>query len=314
MVEAGVVFRAMADGTRQRVLQVLQGQELSVTELVEVLGQPQSTVSRHLKVLRESGLLQERKDGPSSLCTVASGSGGDATELGPMILGWVAEQPLPGPLRSRLDALLARRRRTSDDFFDRVGREWDRLREESFGATFHVEALNQLIPRYGCVADVGFGTGYLLPILARRFERVIGVEPVDRMIEIARHRLDRAGTENVEIRRGDLTNLPMDGHSVDLAIAMLVVHHVPSPRAALAELARVLKPAGRVLIVEQETHDAATFHERMQDRWWGFDRIEFAGWLRSAGFSNVVVRDLPVVGAADAPDLFVASAILRTTT
>ena len=314
MVQAGMVFRAMADGTRQRVLQVLQGQELSVTELVEVLGRPQSTVSRHLKVLRESGLLQERKDGPSSLCRVASAPSGEAAGLGGLILGWIAEQPLPGPLRSRLDAVLARRRRTSDDFFDRVGREWDQLREESFGVTFHVEALHQLIPRYDCVADVGFGTGYLLPILARRFERVIGVEPVERMIEIARHRLKRAGTGNVEIRRGDLTNLPMDEQSVDLAIAMLVVHHVPSPRAALAELARVLKPGGRVLIVEQDAHDAAAFHERMQDRWWGFDRDEFAGWLGSAGFIDVAVRDLPVAGAADAPDLFVATAILRTLT
>lgn len=308
MVQAGAVFRAMADGTRQRVLQVLQGQELSVSELVEVLGQPQSTVSRHLKVLREAGLLQERKDGPASLCSAVCGSNGDAAELGGLLFGWIAEQPLPASIRLRLEGVLARRRRSSDAFFHGVGQEWDRLREESFGTTFHLEALLPLIPRFGCVADVGFGTGYLLPILARRFERVIGVEPVERMIEIARHRLDRAGADNVEVRRGDLSNLPIDGQSVDLAISMLVLHHVPSPQAALAELFRVLRPAGRVLIVEQEAHDAAAFHERMQDRWWGFDRSEFAGWLRSAGFSGVEVSDLPAVGAADAPGLFVAAA------
>lgn len=308
MVQANAIFRAMADGTRQRVLQVLQGQELSVSELVEVLGQPQSTVSRHLKVLREAGLLEERKDGPASLCRAVPGGNGDSGGLGSMIHGWVAQQPLPGPIRTRLESIIARRS-GDGDFFERVGREWDTLREESFGGTFHLDALGELIPRLTCVAEIGFGTGYLLPVLARRFDRVIGVEPAQGMIDIARLRVERAGATNVEIRRGELGRLPLDDRSVDLAISMLVLHHVSAPREALVELARVIRPGGRVLIVEQDAHDAPTFHERMRDRWWGFERETFADWLERAGFSNVTIRDLPAAGAAaDAPGLFVALA------
>ncbi len=304
-----VIFKAMADGTRQRTLAVLRRHELSVSELVEALNQPQSTVSRHLRILREAGLIHDRRDGSTVLYSVPDPArNGHAHDLNARLLEWVADQPLAASVESRLEAVMRKRSDMSRRFFDRIGRQWDALRVESFGPSFHLEAFVALLPQTWTVLDVGTGTGYLLPILARHFERVIGVEPVDNMLEAARHRVDHHGNGNVELRRGDLAQLPLAAASVDLALAVLVLHHVPAPRAALAELYRVVHDGGSILVVEQTAHQSESFRERMQDRWWGFDADEFAGLVASVGFSEVRSHSLTTVERADdAPDLFIVT-------
>ena len=310
-MEPEIVFKAMADPTRRRMLKLLQGRELSVSELVEVLARPQSTVSRHLKRLQNAGLLRDRHQGTTTLYSVpaqTNGQVGDVGNLSRRLLGWAAEQALPRSIDARLGAVLDRRRERSERFFDRVGRYWDQLREESFGISFHIEALLNLLPRGWTVADIGAGTGYLLPVLARRFKHLIAVEPVDRMLEVARHRIEPLGLDNVDLRKGDLAQLPIEDVAVDLAVAMLVLHHVPSPLDALAELHRIVRPGGRVLVVEQDAHDNEEYHERMQDHWWGFAREEFVGWLRSAGFEEIETNELAQTDRSlDAPELFVVT-------
>jgi ArsR family transcriptional regulator len=310
-MEPEIVFKAMADPTRRRMLKLLQGRELSVSELVEILVRPQSTVSRHLKRLQNAGLLRDRHQGTTTLYSVpaqTNGQVGDVGKLSRRLLGWAAEQALPRSIDARLGAVLDRRRERSERFFDRVGRYWDQLREESFGVSFHIEALLNLLPRGWTVADVGAGTGYLLPALARRFKHLIAVEPVDRMLKVARHRIEPLGLNNVDLRKGDLAQLPIKDETVDLAVAMLVLHHVPSPLDALAELYRIVRPGGRVLVVEQDAHDNEEFHERMQDHWWGFGREEFVGWLRSAGFEEIETNELAQTDRSlDAPELFVVT-------
>jgi len=303
------LFKAMADATRQRALQVLKGQELSVSELVEVLGQPQSTVSRHLRTLRNADLIRDRRDGATVLYSVPKDDAGNgASDLPRHLLAWVDRQPLPDSLAERLDVVLDRRRDMSARFFDRVGRHWDNLREASFGKTFHLEALIALLPSDWIVADIGAGTGYLLPALAGQFRHVIGVEPVDRMIDISRQRVELLGLNNVDLRKGDLARLPISPEAVDLAIAMLVLHHVPSPRAALGELHRILRGAGQVLIVEQAAHEDEGFRDRMQDGRWGFDRDELTAWVRSAGFADSTSRVLLSADrSAGTPELFIVT-------
>lgn len=304
-----VIFKAMADGTRQRTLGVLGRHELSVSELVEALNQPQSTVSRHLRILRDAGLIRDRRDGNTVLYSVPDPArNGDGHDLNARLLEWVADRPLAASVESRLEAVMRKRSDMSRRFFDRIGRQWDALRVESFGPSFHLEAFVALLPQTWTVLDVGTGTGYLLPILARHFERVIGVEPVNNMLDAARHRIDHHGHSNVELRRGDLAQLPLAATSVDLALAVLVLHHVPAPRAALAELYRVVRDGGSILIVEQTAHQNESFRERMQDRWWGFDAGEFARLVESVGFSQVRSHRLTTVERADdAPDLFIVT-------
>lgn len=304
-----VVFKAMADGTRQRTLRVLREHELSVSELVEVLNQPQSTVSRHLKTLRDSGLVRDRRDGNTVLYSVPGPvHNGAASELSAGLLEWVGRQPLAASIESRLDAVIRGRGRMSHRFFDRIGRQWDALREASFGPSFHLEAFLALLPRDWTVADIGTGTGYLLPTLGRCFQRVIGVDPVDKMLEAARRRVEYHGIDNVTLRKGDMAQLPLAEAEVDLAIAVLVLHHVPAPRDALAELHRVVRAGGQVLVVEQIAHQNEAFRDRMQDRWWGFEPAEFQGLLESLGFGQVrSYRLVTVERGADAPELFVAT-------
>ncbi len=301
------VFKAMADRTRQRTLITLCRHELSVSELVEVLAQPQSTISRHLRTLREAGLIHDRRDGNTVLYSVPipTPDNGKTEDLPGRLLSWTAEQPLAETMESRLQDVIRKRRDMSHRFFDQIGRHWDTLREESFGTSFHLEAFASLLPSTWTVADIGTGTGYLLPMLSRHFERVIGVEPVDRMLETARHRLEHLGIGNVDLRCGELAALPIPDACVDLAIAMLVLHHVPTPRDALSELHRVVRSGGRALIVEQTAHDNEPFHERMQDSWWGFESNELGRLLEAAGFEDVrTCRLATLEQGKGAPNLF----------
>ncbi len=312
-------FKALADGTRQRILQVLVRQDVNVSELVEVLDQPQSTVSRHLKVLRGAGLIVDRREGTSAVYgALRPGRNGDELpgDVRGRLLGWAAEQPLPRALGPRLEAVLHQRRVQSEAFFERVGGLWDQMRVDCFGAAFPLEALTALLPREWTVADVGTGTGYLLGLLSARFERVIAVDPVSAMLDTARSRLELQGADNIDFRAGDLSHLPIGDGEVDLALAELVLHHVASPSEALRELGRILRPGGRVLIVEQTDHQLEEFHDRMQDRGWGFDPGKLSVEVARAGFEEV--RHAPLVSAEptsanapEAPELFVLAARRR---
>lgn len=307
-MQSEVLFKAMADPTRQRTLAVLRRNELTVSELVLVLRQPQSTVSRHLKVLRDAGLIRDRRDGNAVLYSVSASSNGLRREnggLGARLVAWVGEQALPPELESRLQSVLRERRDMSRRFFDRIGRQWDSLREESFGDQFHLEAFLALLPREWIVADIGVGTGYLMPTLAQHFARVIAVEPAEAMRQATRRRIEYHGIKNAPLVGGDLGRLPIAESTVDLAIAVLVLHHVPTPRDSLAELHRIIRAGGQVLIVEQMAHENERFRDRMQDRWWGFEPRVFGELLKSVGFEKVEQRQLATVERAEyAPDLF----------
>jgi len=308
------VFRALADTTRQRLLQLLILEELNVSELVEILAQPQSTISRHLRVLKESGLACDRRHGTTVLYSAArvrstTEGEGDAHGLQSMMLRWLSVRPVPPAVRERLDHVLHYRASDASAFFNRVGKRWSELRREAFGSAFATEAFVSLLPREWTVADVGTGTGDLLPVLAANFRRVVAIDPAETMLGCARQRAEEHGATNVSFHLGELADLPLESASCDLALAILVIHHVKSPEDALSELHRVVRPGGRVLIVEQELHENQAFYETMRDLWWGFAPAEFAGALAEAGFEDVRSQRLTTVmessGAAESPPLFV---------
>lgn len=313
------LLRALADATRQCLLKLLMVEELNVTELVDILALPQSTVSRHLRTLREAGLVHDRREGTSTLYsaathTVAAEQGaaeqGEAEEdLGAVLSAWLARRPLPPVMRERLERVIRHREMSGSGFFDRLGKRWDDLRESAFGTTFATEALLSLLPRHGTVLDIGTGTGDILPVLAGNFERVIAVEPAKNMLACARQRVGEYGLSNVSFCQGALASLPVAAKTVDLAVAILVVHHVQDRGQALAEMRRVVRPGGRVLIVEQEAHENQAFYETMRDLWWGFSPEELARDLSAAGFGEIrhrrMVTTVAAQGAADSPPLFV---------
>lgn len=304
----GRIFQALSDSTRQRILQLLIAEELNVTELVAILKQPQSTVSRHLRVLRSTGLIVDRRDGVTTFYRAASSNNGN-DGLTSILMSWLGSLPLTAALENRLARVLRERHDAASSFFERLGKRWDDLRVSAFGEAFAFEAFLSLMPRDWTVADIGSGTGYLLPALADSFARVIAVDPAPAMLECARQRVHDNNLGNVELRQGDLNRLPIDDKSCDLAIALLVLHHVPTPDTALAEIHRVVRPGGRLLIVEQLLHENQKFYETMQDHWWGFDPQDLVRQTAAAGFGSVRHRPLHAPQyesrSLDAPSLFV---------
>lgn len=302
------VFRSLADPTRRNILQLLLAMDLNVSQLVSVLRQPQSTISRHLKVLRDCGLVRDRRAGTTVFYQAAShpAAEGDVRDV---LLGWLRAQPLSRALKDRLDRTLRGHHDESVAFFERLGKKWDELRTAAFGEAFATEAFVTLLPREWTVADIGTGTGHLLPILAEHFDRVMAVEPATAMLECARQRVPERHAKKVEFHQGDLGALPLSDAGCDLAIACLVLHHVHDPAAALSEMRRILKPDGRLLIIEQHAHENQRFYDDMQDLWWGFEPEDLAARVTAAGLDVVSHRDLimPTVSPKemDAPRLFV---------
>lgn len=297
------VFRCLADSTRHRLLQLLLAEELNVSQLVAILGQPQSTVSRHLKVLRDSGLVRDRRIG-TTVFYQAITDPHTSDDVRGVIIDWLREQPLSAALQERLRRAIRRRSDGDLTFFERMGQRWDDLRCAAFGEAFALEAFIGLLPSNWVVADIGCGTGHMLPQLAAHFRRVVAVEPAAAMLECARQRVAERNLANVELHSGDLSKLPLDKSSCDLVIACLVLHHVPKPADALQEMHRVLRPGGRLIVIEQHSHENQTFYDTMQDFWWGFDTEELSRTASAAGFVNVRRKEL--ISPATAPREFEA--------
>ncbi len=321
MAETDLMLKALADSTRQAILRVLVDHELTVSELVEVFELPQSTVSRQLRVLRDAGLLVDRRCAASVRYSAAPiglsgglGAGGDGAvgDLRRRLVEWLTARPIEPSCAERVRQVLSGRA-ADGGFFDTVGGRWDQLRNQAFGRGFPFEALVTLLPREWVAGDIGTGTGYLLGALAALFRRVVAIEPSAAMLETARSRPELRGVENLIFRQGSLDRLPAADGELDLAIASLVLHHVEEPAGALAELHRVVRSGGRLLIVEQEVHDNAAFRDRMGDPGWGMEPAVLERMVRRAGFREVRVTPLgatrPAAGRQLAgPALFAVSA------
>jgi ArsR family transcriptional regulator len=315
-------FSALADPTRCRMLLVLENQELTVSELCAVLQLPQSTVSRHLKTLSDVGLVSSRRDGTSRYYSLSLGSTADErggsssarsqlvapqTELWQLIRRELADGPGVSQDARRLARVLARRSETSQQFFAASSGQWDRLRDELFGEGFYWRALLALLPGSWTVGDLGCGTGAVVAALAPYVARVIGVDASDGMLQAARSRVASLG--NVELRRGALESLPLDDASLDAATFVLVLHHLPTPAAAIAEAVRALKPGGRLLVVDMAPHEREEYRRQMGHVWLGFSEEQIQRLFAQAGLTGAVVHSLPPATEARGPALFAATAV-----
>lgn len=276
-------MKALADPTRLRILGLLGREELTVGELTGILGMAQSRVSGHLGVLREADLVQDRRQGTSAFYSLAAD--------GPALDMWEAvtrshEELAVSPADSRrLDQALRRRQERGREFFDRVAEAWDDGRSESLGIHAGSLALAGLLPRDLTVLDLGTGTGSLLPFLGKYVDRLIAVDLSPGMLARARERIRTEGPESVTLLRADTVRLPLPDASVDGVVANMILHHLPHPEAALREMARVLRPGGRGVIVDFETHDEGWLLKEEGHRWPGFDAAQIGGWCLDAGLT-----------------------------
>ncbi len=297
---------ALADPIRCRVLLLLNRQELTVTELCGVLQLPQSTVSRHLKVLAGDGWIAVRPEGTSRFYSAALDGDASAHRLWDLVAGEVAASPAAAHDSTRLQAILARRRSRSEEFFSSAAEKWTGLRRELFGSTFDLRALPALLDGDWVVGDLGCGTGAVSESLAPFVGRVVAVDASRSMLETARERLEGLG--NVELREGRLERLPIADGELDAATLMLVLHYSAEPAAVLSEAARALEPGGRLLLVDMLPHDRDEYRKQMGHVWLGFGEAQIGSLLAAAGFVRIRFHALPADPEAKGPTLFVAGA------
>lgn len=290
-------LESLADPTRLRLLRLLEAQELGVAELVRILQLPQSTVSRHLKLLSDAGLVRSRAQGTSRFYGMVAVNGDSALrglwELARAeACGW-AMAPQDD---LRLAACLRQRQPRSQGFFATAAERWDRLREESYGKAFAEPALLALLPEDWTLADLGCGTGSVAAALSPHVHRVIGVDQSDAMLEGAARRL--AGFPNVELRRGSLESLPLSDGCCDGALLLLALSYVADLAPVLSEMARILKPGGRAVVLDLLRHDRADFQAEMGQEHPGFEATHLIRLLADAGLESV--RSTPLASSPEA--------------
>jgi ArsR family transcriptional regulator len=298
---------SLADTTRSRLLLLLDRHELTVTELCAITQLPQSTVSRHLKALADSGWVASRADGTSNVYTLTRDElDAGAKRLWQLVREQVGATTAAAEDQRRLQATMADRRAKSQEFFASSAGHWDRMRDELFGDRFHLAALAAFADADAVVADLGCGTGQVSAAIAPFVQRVIAVDGSAAMLQAAKRRLQ--AFDNIELRRGDLESLPIDAAVVDVATVMLVLHHIAEPANALREAARILKPGGKAIVVDMQAHDREQYRQQMGHVWLGFSEAQIERLLADAGFTRAKVVALAPDTRAKGPGLFVATA------
>lgn len=288
------LFQALADPTRLRVLALLRTMELSVGELAQVLGQSQPRVSRHVKILADSGLVDRHKEG--SWVFLALSPTATSSALFDLIDAAADEQSralLDGD-GVRLNAVRAVRAEAAERYFAAHADVWDSIRSlhvsESAVEAAIVEAFGGR--EVGRLVDIGTGTGRMIELLGSKAGTAIGIDRSSEMLRLARVKLDRAGIGDAALRQADMYALPLADGAADSAILHQVLHFAQAPAAAITEAARVLRSGGQLLVVDFAAHDreelrSADAHVRL-----GFTDEAMAGWFRAAGIEPDAPRHL----------------------
>ena len=281
------IFKALADPCRLRLTAVLLSGEFTVQELTSIMGMGQSRISRHLKILTEAGVLTVKRQGTWSYYRAGEGN----SFFGAIRPAFERDMDTL-PERSRdlaaVAAVLDERRRRSQEFFDRHARQWDDLARTLLPVPEYRPRLLEQIPEGSIILEIGIGTGGLLTELAALASKVIGVDHSPAMLEEARRRVTRAGTEGIELRLGEMSHLPLPDASVGCVVANMVLHHAADPARVLAEIRRVLIPGGLLLLADLARHERETAREQLADQWLGFEEAELESWLAMAGYADVV--------------------------
>jgi ubiquinone/menaquinone biosynthesis C-methylase UbiE/DNA-binding transcriptional ArsR family regulator len=280
------MLRAAAEPSRLRILLLLKEEELSVAELQEILTMGQSSISTHLSQLKQAGLVEDRRTGKNNLYRLSTASPAGGRPLEEILAQARQEIPEAGADQAAMRRVVKKRQDRMRAFFDSMagrlgkdyvpGKSWKSL----------AEAFLYLLPRM-TIADLGSGDGGSAVLLSQNAVKVIGVDSSEKMLAVARDRVQRAGISNVDFRLGEMEELPIDGAEVDLVFFSQSLHHAAHPERALREAARILRPGGRIVILDLAKHRFEEARELYADEWLGFSEAEMEEMLSGAGFNDV---------------------------
>ena len=282
-------LRLLGEPLRARILLLLEYEELSVAELQEILGKGQSQISTHLAQLKQAGLAEDRRTGKNILYRLKSPTGIGAemrNRLLDLLRAAAVEIPEADDDRHALDLVLAKRKDKMRSYFDalagRLGREY--LPGRSWRGL--AEILLRLLPSM-VIADLGSAEGTFSQLLAQRAQRVIAIDSSKKMVEIGTKLARDHNLGNLEFRLGDLESVPLENEEVDLAFFSQSLHHAAHPGRAVEEAWRVLKPGGRIAILDLLRHQFEEARELYADVWLGFSEVELRRYLAKAGFEDI---------------------------
>jgi ubiquinone/menaquinone biosynthesis C-methylase UbiE/DNA-binding transcriptional ArsR family regulator len=286
-------LRAVAEGTRLRILALLAEAELTVSDLTEILRQSQPRISRHLKLLSEANLIERHREGAWAFFRVAES--GDSAGVARMIVERLdPSDPVIGRDRERLAAVREARAVAAQNYFREHAAEWDRIRK------LHAadEAVEQAIVKalgdkpFRSLLDLGTGTGRMLELFGAQIERGIGIDMSLDMLLLARARLERAGYRHCSVRQGDIYDLSLPRDSFDVIIVHQVLHFLDDGARAIREAARVLAPSGRLLVVDFAPHELEFLREEHAHRRLGFAPDTMAQWFAAAGLDVTMHKNI----------------------
>lgn len=278
-----------------------------MNELCSVVQLPQSTVSRHLRLLSDEGWVAGRSEGTSRYYRLDPDLGEGAKQLWELVSADLSKSPRAHRDADRVRAVVAKRHARSRAFFARAANDWGKVREAVFGERASLIGLVGLVDEQWVIGDLGCGTGHLTRLLAPFVQRVIGVDASVAMLDLARaHTSDLT---NVELRSGDLEKLPLADSSLDAAVLALVLHNVADPGAVLHEASRVLRPGGRLLVLDMMPHGRDDLRQSLGHVWQGFSAAQVAQWFENAGCPRARYVPLPPDLETEGPSLFAATAV-----
>src|SRR5947209_17956131 len=293
-------LKAAGEGTRLRILALLAEAELTVSDLTDILRQSQPRISRHLKLLAEAGLVERFREGTWAFFRLAERGGGAAVAR-TLLDRLEGTDPIIARDRERLAAVRTQRAKAEQNYFRQHAAEWDRIRK------LHVadEAVEAAI--IGALADaplralldLGTGTGRMLELLAPQIERGLGLDLSLDMLSLARARLDRAGLRHCSVRQGDIYDLALPKDSFDAVVIHQVLHFLDDGARAIEEAARVLRPGGRLLVVDFAPHDLEFLRDEHAHRRLGFAPETVTQWMKAAGLGVLLQQSLPPEPASE---------------
>ena len=274
-------LRLAADPNRLRILLLLEQEELSVAELQEVLAKGQSQISTHLAQLKQAGLVDDRRTGKNAFYRLAA-----PAELMQLLRQAIHEVPEAEHDREALRLALRKRQDKMRRYFDELAGKFGRQYVPGRSWKGIAEALLKLMPPM-VIADLGAGEGTLAQLMAQRAKKVIAIDNSEKMVEFGVELAKKHGIGNLEYRLGDLEDVPIRSATVDLAFLSQALHHAVHPERALAEAHRIVKPGGRIAVLDLNRHHFEEAREMYADLWLGFTEMEIEKYLKGAGFRNV---------------------------
>jgi len=279
-------LRLLADPSRVRMVLLLEREELSVAELQEILAMGQSTISTHLSQLKQAGIVEDRRTGKNILYRLKAFGNGTQQQVLGVLRHAVKEIPEAAEDRDALRLALRRRQDKVRSYFDELAGKFGRQYVPGRSWQGLAETFLMLMPPL-VIADLGAGEGTVSQLLARRAKKVIAVDNSEKMVEFGAQLARNHRVKNLEYRLGDLEDLPVKKGEADVAFFSQSLHHAQHPARALAEAFRIVKPGGRVIILDLLKHHFEEARALYADVWLGFSEVDLRRMLTDAGFDNI---------------------------